>query len=202
MRPVAPDQSALFRVVMIGDSSVGKTSLINKLVYDKFNQQEPSTVGAMFVLHTEALEKERVEMQIWDTAGQEKFRSLGPIYYRNADAAVVVFDFTQKSSFHNLDSWIDSFTDVVGTEAIIIVAGNKSDLPPDPEVSEESAKAWAEQNNFHFFSTSAMTGKGIHEVFHVIGEELLKRKKKNDDIFQVSYQQNQPQERVGSECSC
>lgn len=164
--------SRLFRVVTIGDSSVGKTSIINQLVNQKFNDSEQSTIGAMFVIHVEEIENTRIEMQIWDTAGQEKFRSLGPIYYRNADAAVVVFDTTQQISFKHLDSWIDAFTEVAGTEAVIIIAGNKSDIIDENEVTNEMAQKYANENGYAYFPTSALTGSGIQEMFHNIALKL------------------------------
>ena len=126
----------------------------------------------MFVIHVEEIENTRIEMQIWDTAGQEKFRSLGPIYYRNADAAVVVFDTTQQISFKHLDSWIDAFTEVAGTEAVITIAGNKCDIVDENEVTNDMAQKYAEENGYSYFPTSALKGDGIQEMFHSIALKL------------------------------
>lgn len=172
------NQHSVFRVITIGDSSVGKTSIINKLVNNQFDPHEASTVGAMFVLIVEEIEKTRVEMQIWDTAGQEKFRSLGPIYYRSADAAIVVFDFTQRRTFDNLDSWVEVFSDIAGEDALIVIAGNKSDLADSYQIEDEMAREWAEKNGYMYFATSALEGSGIKDMFKAITERLYGQSKK------------------------
>ena len=101
--------STTFRAVTIGESSVGKTCLVNRFIRNKFNNAEANTVGAIYDTYTERRGDQSIEVQIWDTAGQEKFRSLAPVYYRGADAAVVVFDMTKPSTFQCLQSWIDDF---------------------------------------------------------------------------------------------
>lgn len=181
------NRDSLHRVVTIGETSVGKTSIITQLVKKSFNPNEKSTVGAMFVVYNQKLDTNSlkdelnnnisngdvvVEMQIWDTAGQERFRSLGPIYYRGAEAAVVVFDFTSQNSFDRLQSWITAFQDVAGTETIIFIIGNKIDLKEKIQVSTESAQNWANERGFKFFSTSALTGEGVEEVFRQLANDI------------------------------
>lgn len=155
---------------MIGDSGVGKTSIINSVMGNQFNPNEVTTVGAMFVLHSEEYKGCRFEFQVWDTAGQEKFRSLGPIYYRNADAAIAVFSMTDEDSLRNLESWIDAFTYSTGKTPIVIIVGNKSDLIDDRRVDSEQAQAWANQKKHPFIMTSAKTGDGISELFTKLAE--------------------------------
>ena len=181
------NRDSLHRVVTIGETSVGKTSIITQLVKKSFNPNEKSTIGAMFVVYNQKLDASVlkidpnnigingdvvVEMQIWDTAGQERFRSLGPIYYRGAEAAVVVFDFTSQNSFERLQSWITAFQDVAGTETIIFIVGNKIDLKDKIQVSAETAQNWAEERGFKFFSTSALTGEGVEEVFRQLSNDI------------------------------
>ena len=125
------DNSSFYRIVMVGDTLVGKTSIVNKLIYDTFNNKELPTIGSMFALYTS--DSTHVDMQIWDTAGQERFRSLTPIYFQNADAGVFVFDVSNPSTFQNLDSWISLFTDSVGNNAFIVIIGNKIDLQENCE---------------------------------------------------------------------
>lgn len=172
------NSSSLYRVVTIGDSAVGKTSLINCLMGSDFNPNEQSTVGAMFILHVEEYEGKRMELQVWDTAGQEKFRSLGPIYYRNADVAVVVFDMTNSLTYENLDSWISSFIETAGTDSIIAIVGNKYDLADQRKVERSTVERWSLEKGYMFFETSAVTGHGIKEMFAKISEELYNRKTK------------------------
>lgn len=181
------NRDSLHRVVTIGETSVGKTSIITQLVKKSFNPNEKSTVGAMFVVYNQKLDTNTikedpsnntnggdvvVEMQIWDTAGQERFRSLGPIYYRGAEAAVVVFDFTSQNSFDRLQSWITAFQDVAGTDTIIFIIGNKIDLKEKIQVEAETAKCWADERGFKFFSTSALTGEGVEEVFRQLANDI------------------------------
>lgn len=171
---------SLHRVVTIGETSVGKTSIITQLVKKSFNPNEKSTVGAMFVVYDQKLDDSNtsIEMQIWDTAGQERFRSLGPIYYRGAEAAIVVFDFTSLSSFERIQSWISAFQDNAGSETIIYVFGNKIDLEDEAQISREEAKRWVTERGFSFYATSALTGEGIEEAFKDLGNAIYANSKK------------------------
>ncbi|OHT01720.1 small GTP-binding protein [Tritrichomonas foetus] len=176
-----------FRVVTIGEESVGKTSITNRLVGDNFNPYEPGTIGANYQQYKEEIDGNKVEIQIWDTAGQEKFKSLSPIYFRNAAAAVVVFSLTSKSSFSRLRDWIDSFTEIAGTNTIIFLAGNKTDLDSEFEVNIDEAKDWAQSHSYKMYLTSAKTGDGIHELFSDLAKELLREKlAKNPQVKQES----------------
>jgi small GTP-binding protein len=166
-------QTRLFRVITIGDTSVGKTSIISQLVHNRFSPDQQSTVGAMFVLHVEIVREQRIEMQVWDTAGQERFRALGPIYYRNAAAAIAVFDLTNQTSFQRLDDWIGAFLGTAGDQALVCVVGNKADLPGDFAVEEERVQQWAEEHHYLYGKTSAKTGEGVQEVFRRVAEALM-----------------------------
>lgn len=169
-------QTSTLRVVLVGDSSVGKTSLLNKLVAHKFNENEQSTVGANYHLYSYFVDGKNVEIQVWDTAGQEKYRSLGPIYFRHAAGAIVVFDLTVKETFDHLGEWINSFTDVAGSETIICIAANKSDLNVACEVPIETAEKWAKANGYYFKPTSALTGEGVEELFQQMVTSLARSK--------------------------
>jgi small GTP-binding protein len=168
-------ETKLFRVITIGDTSVGKTSIISQLVRGEFEAEKQSTVGAMFVAHVETIGARRIEMQVWDTAGQERFRSLGPIYYRNAAAAIVVFDLTSAESFQRLDVWVHAFRGIAGERAFVCVVGNKADLTDAVAVADDEARAWADAHHFPYVRTSAKTGAGVREVFRAVAEELLRR---------------------------
>lgn len=168
----------LQRIVTIGDTCVGKTSIITRLVHSRFNENEKSTVGAMFVLHQEKVDEETVEMQIWDTAGQERFKSLGPIYYRGAAAAVIVFDLTAQQSFNKVTEWLSDFSDVAGRDCAVLVLGNKSDLADERQVSRDDAEQLARKIDALYYETSALTGSGIREAFAALAAELKKRGRK------------------------
>jgi len=172
------------RVVTIGESSVGKTSIIERLDTGLFNKTERSTVGATFLQYSTKVNDKEVEMQIWDTAGQERYRSLGPIYYRNSSAGIFVFDLTSQETFDKLMSWLRTFIDTAGMEALIFFVGNKSDLP-EQEVDVSYVKKWCEEQNYFFFTTSAVTGDGIKELFNGIAAELSKKMNNKFDVHTV-----------------
>lgn len=192
--------ATLYRVVTIGDSAVGKTSVISCLMGNEFNPNEQSTVGAMFILHVEEVQGKRLELQVWDTAGQEKFKSLGPIYYRNADVAVVVFDKTNTMSYENINSWINSFIETAGTDAIIAVVGNKCDLANQCQVAEETARKWASEKGYLYFETSAVTGEGVKSMFKEIGEFLYRKSSKR--IAEAIPMNHWDSEKKSKKCKC
>ena len=161
------------RVVLIGDSQVGKTSLIHKFVRNSFEKQQKNTVGAVFHTYEEEVNGQKVIMQIWDTAGQEKYRSLGPIYYRNASAGVAVFDVTNADSLTGLQQWIDDFNRHTDNPLIFIV-GNKTDIKESQAVSKEEAQSFADKNNATLYFTSAKSGENVTELFKGVFNELIK----------------------------
>jgi small GTP-binding protein len=170
--PVSPTVHA--RVVVIGDSTVGKTSLLHNLVSGTFNEHESPTVVSNFHIFAEDVEGVGVELQIWDTAGQEKFRSLAPIYFRNAAAAIAVYDRTSRTTFENLSQWIEAFTEIAGYQTVVAIAGNKLDLTDEAEVTLTEAKEWAEGHNYILAETSALTGAGVQDLFRELVAAILK----------------------------
>ena len=169
------------RVVAVGDASVGKTSILNRLMEQKFDQYEQSTVGANWQLYAREVRGYKVEIQIWDTAGQEKFRSLGPLYYRSAVGAVVVYDVTNRASFLSVEEWVKNFTDVAGTDVVIILVGNKCDLESEREVRQKEALDWAKHRGYQAYETSAKTGANIERVFEALAEQVVLAKQARDD---------------------
>merc|ERR1711861_121197 len=136
-------KKVLLKVIILGDSSVGKTSLMNQYVNKKFNTQYKATIGADFLTKEVSLEERVVTMQIWDTAGQERFQSLGVAFYRGADACILVFDLTSKKSFENLDTWREEFLVQSGPPDPdtfpFVVLGNKVDLKDTRTVQPKQA---------------------------------------------------------------
>jgi small GTP-binding protein len=166
----------LFRVVMIGDAYVGKTSVLNHLLLHSFNPGELSTVAANYQSYSTIVDDLSIEMQIWDTAGQEVFRSLAPIYYRDSDGAVLVYDVTNHLTFDHLTEWISAFTAVAKPGAIIVVAANKSDLPDHKvQVSLKDAQSWTQRMGYELQLTSAKTGAGVKPLFEKLARGLAVR---------------------------
>lgn len=161
------------RVVIIGDSTVGKTSIFNKLAFDSFNINERATVGSNYHVYVQQIQDIKVDLQIWDTAGQERFRSLGAIYFREADAAIAVYDITKRLTFENLEMWINDFINVAGDMKTIVIVANKCDLEEDSEVSFQEAESWAQAKNYMIRQTSAKTGEGIDELFSDLAHTIL-----------------------------
>jgi small GTP-binding protein len=166
------DDKLTFRTVTIGDSCVGKTSVVNKFIRDHFDPNEKNTIGTLYDSYTEEHEGRRIEVQIWDTAGQEQYRSLSPVYFRSAAAALVVFDITNRTSFLNLDDWITSFRSANTQKAFLFLVGNKKDLADMRAVTDEEAREWAARQNCAYFETSARTGDGLAELFKHVASTL------------------------------
>ncbi|OHT15605.1 small GTP-binding protein [Tritrichomonas foetus] len=181
------NEIAPFRIVTIGDGSVGKTSIIVRLVENRFNAYEAATIGANFQTYIQIVEGIKIEMQIWDTAGQEKFKSLNTAYYRNAAAAIAVFSLTSRDTFTNLSKEIETFYSVAGPNAIVFASANKSDLSDEFEVQIKEAKEWAKTRGFHLYFTSAKTGDNIPLLFNDLSLELYKIYQSK---FTASFQQN------------
>jgi small GTP-binding protein len=139
---------------------------------DNFNPYEQNTVGANWHLFAADLGTQRIELQIWDTAGQERYRALGPLYYRNAVAAILVYDVTSRQSFQNLPLWLEAFAAVAGSETLVFVVGNKADLAEGREVPREEAEEWARDKGYEFYETSAKTAQGIRQLFHRVAEKV------------------------------
>lgn len=163
------------RIIVIGDTLVGKTSLLNRLVFGIFNENQPSTIGAEHQLITKEIDGRILQVQIWDTAGQEKFKSLCPIYFRNSSGAIAVFDQTNAKSFENLSEWIRSFREVAGPNTVIAIAANKSDCVESKQVSFSKVKQWADQNKYIIRETSARDGEGISDLFLELATTILRQ---------------------------
>lgn len=179
-----------FKLVLLGDSSVGKSSIVNRFVKDSFDDFRESTIGAAFLSQTiiiaDPTEEENkditIKFEIWDTAGQERYKSLAPMYYRNSNAALVVYDITQKDSLDKARSWAEELKNKVDDESLVIyLIGNKVDLTEADEekraVEKKVAQDYATENGLLFGEVSAKTGEGIKQVFQNIGEKLYQLKK-------------------------
>ncbi|XP_024898642.1 ras-related protein Rab-6A [Pteropus alecto] len=158
-----------FKLVFLGEQSVGKTSLITRFMYDSFDNTYQATIGIDFLSKTMYLEDRTIRLQLWDTAGQERFRSLIPSYIRDSAAAVVVYDITNVNSFQQTTKWIDDVRTERGSDVIIMLVGNKTDLADKRQVSIEEGERKAKELNVMFIETSAKAGYNVKQFSNVYG---------------------------------
>eukprot|EP01156_Anaeramoeba_ignava_P001982 Anaeramoba_ignava/a217261_550.p1 GENE.a217261_550~~a217261_550.p1 ORF type:complete len:209 (-),score=70.12 a217261_550:99-725(-) len=180
-------KKVLLKVIILGDSGVGKTSLMNQYVNKKFSNQYKATIGADFLTKEVLVDDRLVTMQIWDTAGQERFQSLGVAFYRGADCCVLVFDVNVLKTFENLDSWRDEFLIQASPpdpdKFPFVVIGNKIDLD-SRTVSPKRAEAWCQsKGGLEYFETSAKEATNVEQAFQTIARNALKREQEPDMIF-------------------
>ncbi|EPQ30572.1 uncharacterized protein PFL1_02096 [Pseudozyma flocculosa PF-1] len=161
-----------FKLVFLGEQSVGKTSLITRFMYDTFDNTYQATIGIDFLSKTMYLEDRTVRLQLWDTAGQERFRSLIPSYIRDSSVAVVVYDITNRASFQNTSKWVDDVRAERGNDVIIVLVGNKTDLSDKRQVTTEEAEKKAQEFNVMFIETSAKAGHNVKVLFKKIAQAL------------------------------
>eukprot|EP00562_Extubocellulus_spinifer_P009871 CAMPEP_0178508026 /NCGR_PEP_ID=MMETSP0696-20121128/20531_1 /TAXON_ID=265572 /ORGANISM="Extubocellulus spinifer, Strain CCMP396" /LENGTH=193 /DNA_ID=CAMNT_0020137549 /DNA_START=13 /DNA_END=594 /DNA_ORIENTATION=+ len=163
-----------FKLVLLGDTAVGKSCLVVRFVRDEFFEFQEPTIGAAFLTQTVALDDSTVKFEIWDTAGQERYRSLAPMYYRGAAAAIVVYDITNPDSFAGAKSWVKELQRRGDPNVVIALAGNKADLDSRRKVEFEEANAYAEENGILHMETSAKNANNVKALFVEIAKTLPK----------------------------
>ena len=163
---------AKHKLVFLGDIYAGKTSIINRFMYESFDTNYQATIGIDFLSKTLYLDDRTVRLQLWDTAGQERFRSLIPNYIRDSSVAVIVFDITNKQTFSNCDKWAEDVRNERGNEAVIVLVGNKIDKAEERAVSLEEAEAKAKSLEATYVETSAKTGDNVKQLFKQIANTL------------------------------
>ena len=169
------NQDALtFKIILLGDSSVGKTSLILRFCDDKFMEIGTSTIGVDTKTKDVRHNGKKIELDIWDTAGQERFKTLAKNSYQGADGIILVYDITQKKTFSNIKHWYDNIKNNIDIDKVaIILVGNKSDLP-DPQVKKESTEKFCEQYNLQVIETSCKENINVVETFNILIEKMIK----------------------------
>ena len=175
-----PEYEHILKVVIIGDSGVGKSCILLRYVDELFTESFIVTIGVDFKFKTIDIDDKKVKIQIWDTAGQERFRSITTAYYRGADCLIIVYDITNRETFNNVEKWIKDARNYIKHDIPIVIVGNKSDRD-DRIVSFEELKNFSKEHNTLYIECSAKTGNHIEILFNDIAKELiLKRKEKQD----------------------
>lgn len=154
------------KIVVVGDSGVGKTCLLIRFIRDLWEDDSQPTLGVEFMTKILQTEKHRIQLQLWDTAGQELFRSVTRGYYRGSAGALLTFDLTNRDTFDNIGRWLQDIKDVARADVVTILLGNKSDLSDKRQVSYDEAKLFAQTHGMQYFETSAKTGDGINEAIN------------------------------------
>ncbi|CAN6481433.1 unnamed protein product [Victoria cruziana] len=160
------------KLVLLGDMGAGKSSLVLRFVKGQFFEFQESTIGAAFFSQTLAVNDRTIKFEIWDTAGQERYHSLAPMYYRGAAAAIIVFDITNSDSFSRAKKWVQELQKQGNPSMVMALAGNKADLADKRKVTQEEARAYAEENGLFFIETSAKAATNVNEIFHEIAKRL------------------------------
>ncbi|XP_055334422.1 uncharacterized protein LOC129585669 [Paramacrobiotus metropolitanus] len=162
----------LFKVVLVGDSGVGKTNLVSRFARNEFSLESKSTIGVEFATKSVQIEGKTIKVQCWDTAGQERYRAIGSAYYRGALGALLVYDITKRPTFTNIQSWLKDLRDSADNNLVILMVGNKSDLKHLRAVNIEEGKALAESNKMFFIETSALDASNVENAFHTLLTEI------------------------------
>mmetsp|Transcript_93573 Transcript_93573/g.185651 ORF Transcript_93573/g.185651 Transcript_93573/m.185651 type:complete len:214 (-) Transcript_93573:83-724(-) len=161
-----------YKLVFLGEQAVGKTSVITRFMYDTFDNNYQATIGIDFLSKTMYLEDRTVRLQLWDTAGQERFRSLIPSYIRDSSGAIVVYDITDRRSFLNTAKWIEDVRNERGSDVVIVLVGNKTDISDRRQVSTEEGEEKAKETGVMFWETSAKMGTNIKALFRQLAQAL------------------------------
>uniref|UniRef100_A0A3P9CUR2 small monomeric GTPase n=1 Tax=Maylandia zebra TaxID=106582 RepID=A0A3P9CUR2_9CICH len=172
----APDDEYyyLFKVVLIGDSGVGKSDLLSRFTRNEFNSESKSTIGVEFATHSIQVDGKTIKVQIWDTAGQECCRAITSAYYRGAVGALLVYDIAKHLTYEDVDRWLKDLRDHADNNIVIMLVGNKSDLRHLRAVPTDEARASAEKNSLSFIETSASDSTNEEEAFKSILTETYR----------------------------
>ncbi|TRM59811.1 ras family-domain-containing protein [Schizophyllum amplum] len=155
----------LFKIVLIGDSGVGKSNLLSRFTRNEFSQDTKSTIGVEFATRSITVEGKILKAQIWDTAGQERYRAITAAYYRGAVGALLVYDISKRGSYENVQRWLKELRDHADSNIVIMLVGNKSDLKHLRAVPTDESRAFAAENGLSFIETSALDASNVDSAF-------------------------------------
>mmetsp|Transcript_18166 Transcript_18166/g.20210 ORF Transcript_18166/g.20210 Transcript_18166/m.20210 type:complete len:213 (-) Transcript_18166:108-746(-) len=181
-QPVAASEAYkhVFKILLVGDSGVGKSSLVLRYCEDKFRDQHITTIGIDFKVKLVTVDGEKTKLQIWDTAGQERFHTLTTSYYRGAHAIILVYDVAHRKSFENVEKWMRDISKFAAPHIQLVLIGNKSDLVHSRKVKESEGRQQAKVLKMDFFETSAKEDANVDELFMTVAQKVYKERQ-NDD---------------------
>lgn len=168
------DYDYLFKLVLIGDSGVGKSNLLSRFTRNEFNLESKSTIGVEFATKSLKIDGKVIKAQIWDTAGQERYRAITSAYYRGAVGALLVYDVTRHATFTNVGRWLKELREHTDPNIVVMLIGNKSDLRHLVAVSTEDGKAFAEKESLYFMETSALDATNVENAFTEVLTQIYK----------------------------
>eukprot|EP01156_Anaeramoeba_ignava_P023391 Anaeramoba_ignava/c21510_g1_i3.p1 GENE.c21510_g1_i3~~c21510_g1_i3.p1 ORF type:complete len:202 (-),score=75.25 c21510_g1_i3:64-669(-) len=174
-----------FKVILIGSKAAGKTNIISRFQKNEFNPNSKTTIGAEFANIILEIKGKKIQLQTWDTSGEERYFSVSKSYYRDAVGAFIIYDITNEESFNKLDFWFEEFINFSKENAIPMIIGNKFDLEKERKISKEMGENFAEENKGLFMETSAKDGTNIQEAFEELTKEILnvfENEQKKDNI--------------------
>ncbi|KAH7856968.1 hypothetical protein Vadar_007394 [Vaccinium darrowii] len=183
----------LFKVVIIGDSAVGKSNLLSRYARNEFNLHSKATIGVEFQTQSMEIDGKEVKAQIWDTAGQERFRAVTSAYYRGAVGALVVYDISRRTTFESVERWLEELKTHSDTTVARMLVGNKCDLENIRDVSVEEGKSLAEAEGLFFMETSALDATNVQNAFEIVIKEIynnVSRKVLNSDSYKAELSVN------------
>ncbi|XP_030528247.1 ras-related protein Rab11A [Rhodamnia argentea] len=163
----------VFKVVLIGDSAVGKSQILSRFARNEFSLDSKATIGVEFQTRTLVIQHKSVKAQIWDTAGQERYRAVTSAYYRGAVGAMLVYDITRRQSFDHIPRWLDELRSHADKNIVIILIGNKTDLENQRAVPTEDAKEFAQKEGLFFLETSALDATNVESAFLTVLTEIF-----------------------------
>ncbi|CAK9108217.1 unnamed protein product [Durusdinium trenchii] len=194
------DYDHLVKLLLLGDSAVGKSSLLMRFCESKFDANFVLTIGVDFKWKQVERQQRKLKIQVWDTAGQERFRTITPAYYRAAMGVVICYDITDKASFEHIDYWLQQL-EQHGDEGVQrVLVGNKADLEENRKVSKEEGQQLAAQYNMKFFETSAKSGQDVDEAFLSIADDVVKQR--YSDVQPNAGMQLKKDKKGKSSCKC
>ncbi|KAI3526169.1 hypothetical protein L1887_05412 [Cichorium endivia] len=164
----------LFKIVLIGDSGVGKSNILSRFTRNEFCLESKSTIGVEFASKTLEVDGKTIKAQIWDTAGQERYRAITSAYYRGAVGALLVYDITKRPTFENLQRWLRELREHADANIVLMMAGNKSDLKHLRAVAEQEGQSLAEKEGLSFLETSALESYNIEKAFHTVLTDIYR----------------------------
>jgi len=175
MDSVGQDYDYLFKILLVGESGVGKSCLLLRYADDSFTDAFISTIGVDFKIKTVTINDKTVKLQIWDTAGQERFRTITTTYYRGAHGVILAYDITDRVSFSRLPNWLAEIQRFAKEDVVILLVGTKLDLAEKREVSTQEGKDFAAKHNMQFLEASSKSKMGVDEAFSTLGTTIISK---------------------------